>query len=92
MPCKHCQTSPVISRRYSGEVLCQICFFKSVEKNVEKELRRQIKTLVDNSDIRINKVGIGLSGGKDSSVALYLLDNFVKLEGLKLLVYLWMKE
>ena len=84
VPCKNCQTSPVISRRYSGEVLCQACFFKSVEKNVEKELRGQIKTLVDNSDIKINKVGIGLSGGKDSSVALFLLDKFCKMRGIEI--------
>ena len=78
VPCKNCQTSPVISRRYSGEVLCQTCFFKSVEKNAGKELRRQIKTLVDNSDIKISKVGIGLSGGKDSAVALRILNLYCK--------------
>ena len=85
MPCENCKTSPVISRRYSGEVLCRICFFKSVEKNTEKELRRQIKTLTVNSDIEINKIGIGLSGGKDSCVALYLLNKFCKTRGIEII-------
>ena len=76
MPCKYCSTKPVISRRYSGEVLCQKCFFRSFEKNAIKELRTQINELVNNSKIRIKRIGIGLSGGKDSTVALNILSKY----------------
>ena len=85
MPCKNCSTNPVISRRYSGEILCQLCFFRSIEKNVNKELRHQINLLISNSDIEIKKLGIGLSGGKDSSVALYLLNDYCKDRGIEVI-------
>ena len=77
MGCKRCKENPVISRRYSGEILCKSCFFKSFEKNAQKELRKQINLLVNNSDIDIRKIGIGLSGGKDSTVALHILKSYV---------------
>jgi len=77
MGCKNCKKNPVISRRYSGEVLCKSCFFKSFERNAQKELRRQINLLIKNSDIKIKKIGIGLSGGKDSTVALHILKSYV---------------
>ena len=77
MGCKNCKKNPVISRRYSGEVLCKSCFFKSFEKNAQKELRKQINLLIKNSDIKIKKIGIGLSGGKDStSIAIKLKFEF----------------
>ena len=77
MGCRHCNENPVISRRYSGEVLCKSCFFKSFEKNAQKELRRQINELIKNSDTEIKKIGIGLSGGKDSTVALHILKTYI---------------
>ena len=77
MGCKRCKENPVISRRYSGEILCKSCFFKSFERNAQKELRKQINLLVKNSDIDIRKIGIGLSGGKDSTVALHILKSYV---------------
>ena len=78
MPCKSCITQPVISRRYSGEVLCQKCFYRSFEKNAIKELRSQINQLIFNSKIDIKKIGIGLSGGKDSTVALHILNMYCR--------------
>lgn len=76
MACKPCSTNPVISRRYSGEVLCRNCFFRSFEKNAIKELRNQINELVSNSNLKPKKIGIGLSGGKDSTVALSILSKY----------------
>ena len=76
MACKSCGTNPVISRRYSGEVLCRNCFFRSFEKNAIKELRNQINELVSNSNLKPKKIGIGLSGGKDSTVALSILSKY----------------
>ena len=77
MGCSRCKEDPVISRRYSGEILCKSCFFKSFEKNAHKELRKQINLLIKNSNIEIKKIGIGLSGGKDSTVALHILKSYI---------------
>ena len=46
MGCKHCKDTPVISRRYSGEILCKKCFFKSFERNAQRELRKQVNLLI----------------------------------------------
>jgi|TARA_B100001094_G_scaffold118590_1_gene114374 uncharacterized protein (TIGR00269 family) len=78
MSCRHCKNDPVISRRYSGEILCESCFYKSFEKNAQKELRKQINALIKNSDINIKRIGIGLSGGKDSTVALHILKSYIR--------------
>ncbi len=40
-------------------------------------MRKQINLLIKNSDIEIKKIGIGLSGGKDSTVALHILNSYV---------------
>ena len=85
MPCKLCVTEPVISRRYSGEILCKRCFFRSFEKNADKELRNQINQLISNSGIEIKKIGIGLSGGKDSTVALHILKKYSESRGIELI-------
>jgi len=61
------------------------CFFHSIEKNVDKELRQQLKKLVSNSSFDVKKMGIGLSGGKDSSVALFLLNKFCNERGIELI-------
>ena len=84
MSCKSCEEEPVISRRYSGENLCRKCFFRSFEKNAERELRNQINQLVSNSNIKITKIGIGLSGGKDSTVALHILKKYSDNRGVEL--------
>ena len=85
MPCKLCEIEPVISRRYSGEILCRRCFFGSFEKNADKELRSQINQLVSNSEIEIKKIGIGLSGGKDSTVALHILKKYSDSRGIEII-------
>ena len=79
MGCKRCNQNPVISRRYSGEILCKTCFFKSFERNAQRELRKQVNLLIKNSNIKIKKIGIGLSGGKDSTVALHILKSYGRL-------------
>ena len=85
MPCKSCESEPVISRRYSGEVLCRKCFFRSFEKNADRELRNQINHLSQSSELKINRIGIGLSGGKDSSVSLHILNMYSKNRGIELI-------
>ena len=69
MGCKRCKENPVISRRYSGEILCKSCFFKSFEKNAQKELRKQINLLVKNSDIEYVRLPDTQSGVNANAAA-----------------------
>jgi uncharacterized protein (TIGR00269 family) len=64
--CK-CGKPAVIFRKYEGSYLCKAHFLQSVERKVKKNMR--IHGLVKPRD----RIGIGVSGGKDSMVALYLM-------------------
>ncbi|MCX6814325.1 MAG: TIGR00269 family protein [Candidatus Aenigmarchaeota archaeon] len=64
--CK-CGKPAVIFRKYEGSYLCKVHFLQSVERKVKKNIR--IHNLVKPGD----KIGIGVSGGKDSMVTLYLM-------------------
>ncbi len=54
-------------RRQSGQYLCKICFSKSIQSKFKKTIRKH--SFVDKDD----RIAVGLSGGKDSTVLLYLL-------------------
>lgn len=64
--CK-CGRSPVYFRRYEGRHYCKLCFCSSIEKKVKKTIGKY--SLVASED----HIVVGLSGGKDSSVVLYLM-------------------
>lgn len=66
--CVKCGLEAVTFIRYNGTHLCRRHFVEYVERRVKKEVRRQLS--VDNPTV----LAIGLSGGKDSSVALVLLN------------------
>ncbi len=66
MKCDFCRKDAVMFIRYSGRHLCRDHFIRFVERRVKEELRRQ-------ADIRRGTIAVGISGGKDSAVALYLL-------------------
>lgn len=69
--CFKCDGRAVTFLRYNGTHLCRGHFLDYVEKRVKKELRRQL-------DVSPGIViGVGLSGGKDSSVALLLLSRIL---------------
>ncbi|HIH02065.1 TPA: TIGR00269 family protein [Thermoplasmata archaeon] len=53
--------------RYSGAHLCRRHFSEFVERRVKHELRRQVE--LEGSE----RVAVAVSGGKDSTVAMYLL-------------------
>ncbi|MFB6471040.1 MAG: TIGR00269 family protein [Vulcanisaeta sp. AZ3] len=59
-------------RRASGERLCFNCLFKSIEDTVLKTIRKY--RLITYND----RVGIAISGGKDSLTLMYLLGKFRK--------------
>jgi len=61
-----CGNEAIYHQRYSNKWLCRECFKKDVERRAKKVLGREI--------IRNNiKIGIGISGGKDSLVMAYIL-------------------
>lgn len=72
MRCSKCDKDAVIFIKYSGDHLCKAHFIEFLEKRVKKEFRVQVK-LKKNA-----KIGVALSGGKDSSVTLFLLSKIFK--------------
>ncbi len=63
-----CGNRAVYFRRYEGSYLCSACLIKQVEK----KFRENAKPLINKGD----RIAVGLSGSKDSSVLLYLLHKF----------------
>jgi uncharacterized protein (TIGR00269 family) len=74
-----CKKPAITFIRYSGAHLCKNHFIEFVERRVKKDIKKKGKT-DDNATI-----GIALSGGKDSTVALYLMyEIFLKRPGITL--------
>lgn len=59
----------IIQRKHSGQSLCRECFIKSIDEKVLKFVRKY--KLINKGD----KVLMALSGGKDSVVALHILNS-----------------
>ncbi|HEY0196645.1 MAG TPA: TIGR00269 family protein, partial [Methanobacterium sp.] len=68
--CSKCGNQQIIIRRkHSGQSLCRECFIESVNQKVLRDTRRY--KLIEKGD----KVLMALSGGKDSVVALHILNS-----------------
>jgi len=65
MRCHKCNANAVIFQRYSGLHLCRRHFFEDVERKIKRHIR---KYCVEGT------LAVALSGGKDSAVALYILN------------------
>ncbi|MCL6003225.1 MAG: TIGR00269 family protein [Candidatus Thermoplasmatota archaeon] len=65
MQCSFCSNEAVVFLKYNGSHLCDKHFIKFFQKRVNLEFRSELKI---RNPVRI---GVALSGGKDSSVALY---------------------
>jgi len=72
MPCKKCQTNPVIYYPGNNVKLCKSCFTKYFEKKALKTIRGF--NLINKKD----KIGVAVSGGKDSLTTLYILNKLAK--------------
>lgn len=67
LKCDKCKNNSVISVRYSGAHLCKKHFNDFFERRVKKEIRKQC-------DLKKgSKIAVALSGGKDSTVAMYMV-------------------
>lgn len=73
-----CGDRAVFYRRFEGVHLCREHFLKSVEKRVRKTIRTS--KLLEEGD----RIAVGISGGKDSLLTLYLLDKIAKGRNIKL--------
>lgn len=72
MECSRCEEKAVIYIRYSGEYLCPKHFKDFFETKVFKEFRKQV-------DLKGGKnIGVAVSGGKDSIVALRMLHKILE--------------
>jgi len=67
MKCSKCNKKAVTFIRYNGTYLCKQHFMEYVEKRVRKDIRKQ--------GLRKGIIAVALSGGKDSLVALYLMND-----------------
>ncbi len=68
--CTKCLMRSIFHQRYSGLHLCQTHFFEDVERKFKLTIRKEYK--IKKNDVII----VGLSGGKDSSLVLFLLSKF----------------
>ena len=66
--CDKCSKPAVTFIRYNGTHLCKEHFIQYVERRVKREIRKQ------RGERYFNRIAVALSGGKDSSVALYLIN------------------
>jgi uncharacterized protein (TIGR00269 family) len=67
MKCLKCRGNAVIYQKYSNAHLCQQHFIEDVERKIKRDIRRF--RMVEKGD----RIAVALSGGKDSTVLLYVL-------------------
>lgn len=73
MKCSRCKNREgAVTLSYGGDVLCETCFGRLFEKRVRKTIR--VNKLLSRGD----NIAVGLSGGKDSATALYVLEKLTR--------------
>ncbi|NWG09571.1 MAG: TIGR00269 family protein [Nitrososphaerales archaeon] len=70
--CTRCSNSSIYNRAYSGEALCGSCFCSSIEEKVKRAISKY--GLLKHGD----KVGVAVSGGKDSLTLLRILSEMCR--------------
>ena len=79
MACKNCKTKPVIKLPNSNVQLCKNDFIKYFEKKAIKTIGKY--KLIEKGDY----VGVAVSGGKDSTSLLYILNILAKKNNFKII-------
>lgn len=69
--CTLCGREAVVQLNYNNFSLCEGCFIKQFEKRVRRAIRRTPGFFK-----RGERIAVGVSGGKDSSALLYVLNKF----------------
>lgn len=69
--CDKCKRKAILFVRYSGAHLCAKHFTDFVERRVKHEIRDQVDLQAG------NRIAVAVSGGKDSTVALYLINKIL---------------
>ncbi len=72
MKCQRCNKSAVVYQKYSNAHLCKSHFIEDVERKIKRDIRKF--RMVQKGD----RIAVGLSGGKDSTVLLYTLHKIFK--------------
>ena len=72
MKCSFCDREAVYFRKYEGHYYCKGHFVKNIEKKVRRTKNRN--KLIEDGD----RVAIALSGGKDSSNTLFIINKLFK--------------
>ena len=67
--CTKCNKPAVTYIRYNGTHLCKDHFLSYFERRVKKDIKKQGKTDPN------SKIGVAVSGGKDSTVSLHLIND-----------------
>ncbi|KYK21885.1 ATP pyrophosphatase [Thermoplasmatales archaeon SG8-52-4] len=67
--CSKCKKPAITFIRYNGTHLCKDHFIHYFEKRIKKDIKKQGKTEAD------SKIAVAVSGGKDSIVALHIINN-----------------
>jgi len=77
--CARCDGKPFFTRRYSGEVLCEKCFRESIVEKTRRSITRH------GMIPRGERVGVAVSGGKDSLTLLQILHDLRGWHGAELI-------
>ena len=67
--CSKCNKAAVTFIRYNGTHLCKDHFLNYFKRRVKKDIKKQGKT------DQYSKIGVAISGGKDSTVSLHLIND-----------------
>jgi len=69
LTCSKCKKQAITFIRYNGTHLCKDHFIEYFERRVKKDIKKQGKTK------NASRIGIAISGGKDSTVALHIIND-----------------
>ncbi len=72
MKCQRCGRTAVVYQKYSNAHLCKPHFIEDVERKIKRDIRKF--RMIGRGD----RIAVALSGGKDSTVLLYVLHRIFK--------------